>query len=250
MDLLSARKSTRDQSVTSPSTSLAEALERQCIELSDDQIGLMEKYCDLLWTKNASLNLTRHTDFDTFAARDVVDSIELSRLLYPGERVLDIGSGGGVPGILLSILRPDVHIGLCDCVKKKAEALAAMLAELGLDVPVFADRSEDVVMAAEFDTVVARAVGPMAKILTWMQHTWDRFDRMLLIKGPNWSNERGEARHRGLLKHLELRCASAYDMPGTTSQSVILVLWPKGRDVPGAASPSAGAPSRDEGASS
>ncbi len=217
--------------MTSPSTNLTEALQRHQIELPDDQIKSIEKYCELLWARNESLNLTRHTDFDTFVARDVIDSIELSKHFLPGERVLDIGSGGGVPGILLAILRPDIHVGMCDCVKKKAEALAGMLADLQLDIPVFAERSEDVVLAAEFDTLVARAVGPLAKILTWMQETWHRFDRMLLIKGPNWPNERGEARHRGLLKQLELRCVSAYDMPGTESQSVILMLWPKGRNV-------------------
>lgn len=217
--------------MTSPSTSLAEALQRHQIELPDDQIRSIERYCNLLWSINESLNLTRHTDFDTFVARDIIDSIELSKLLLPGERVLDIGSGGGVPGILLAILRPDIHIGLCDCVKKKAEALAGMLTELKLDVPVFAERSEDVVMAAEFDTLVARAVGPLPKILTWMKETWHRFDRMLLTKGPNWPNERGEARHRGLLKQLELRCVANYDMPGTESQSAILMLWPKGKKI-------------------
>ena len=225
--------------MTLPSTSLAEALQRYQIELRDDRVELIGKYCELLWARNESLNLTRHTDFDTFVSRDVLDSVELSRHLHPGERVLDIGSGGGVPGVLLAILRPDIRVGLCDCVQKKAESLAGMLAELHLDVPVFSERSEDVVLAAEFDTVVARAVGPMPKILTWMEGTWHRFDRMLLIKGPNWVTERGEARHRGLLKQLELRCVAAYDMPGTESQSVILMLWPKGRDlqVPESVSP-------------
>ncbi|MCA9217538.1 MAG: 16S rRNA (guanine(527)-N(7))-methyltransferase RsmG [Planctomycetales bacterium] len=214
-----------------PSAHLLEALRRHELDLPQEQVEQIEHYAQLLWKRNETLNLTRHTDYETFVARDVLDSVQLSRLLTMGERVLDIGSGGGVPGVLLSILRPDVQVALCECVKKKAEALAGMLAELELDVPVFADRSEDVVSAADFDTVVARAVGPMAKILTWMQDTWDRFDRMLLIKGPNWPNERGEARHRGLLKQLELRCVASYEMPGTESQSVILMIWPKGRDV-------------------
>jgi 16S rRNA (guanine527-N7)-methyltransferase len=210
---------------------LTGALQSYAIKLPDDRVQKIAEYCKELWRLNATLNLTRHTDFDTFVARDVVDSLRLSGHFRPGERVLDIGSGGGVPGILLAILRPDIHVGLCDCVKKKAAALAAIVSELRLDIPVFAERSEHVVLAAEFDTVVARAVGPLVKILTWMQGSWNRFDRMLLIKGPNWTNERGDARHRGLLKLLELRCIDSYNMPGTESQSVILMLWPKGRDI-------------------
>lgn len=228
----------RDRSVPLPEqpspSSLAEALKRYDVELPNNQAEQIERYCAALWKLNETLNLTRHTDFDTFVARDVIDSVQLSRQFRAGERVLDIGSGGGVPGILLAILRPDIHVGLCECVQKKAQALAQLLGEIELDLPVFADRSENVVQAAEFDTVTARAIGPLVKILTWMQHTWNRFDRMLLIKGPNWTNERKEARHRGLLKQLELRCIDSYDMPGTDSQSVILMLWPKGRalDVP------------------
>jgi 16S rRNA (guanine527-N7)-methyltransferase len=96
-----------------------------------------------------------------------------------------------------------------------------------LDIPVFAQRAEEVLASHAFDVVIARAVGPMEKILRWLERHWDNVGELLLIKGPKWAEERGEARHLGLLRDLELRKAAEYPMPGTNSQSVILKLWPK-----------------------
>ena len=66
--------------------------------MEHDQVAQIDRYCALLWDWNSKLNLTRHTDFDTFVSRDVVDSLELAKLLSANEEVLDVGSGGGVPG--------------------------------------------------------------------------------------------------------------------------------------------------------
>jgi len=64
----------------------------------------------------------------------------------------------------------------------------------------------------------------MAKVLGWFQPHWSSIGRLLMIKGPRWVQERKEARHLGLLKSLELRRLRTYPMPGTESESVILVL--------------------------
>src|SRR3977135_72953 len=87
-----------------PTDSLHAALARHQIELPDDQVALLDRYCRLLWSWNEKLNLTRHTDYEKFVARDVVDSMALEPFLDAGERVLDVGTGGGVPGIVLAIL--------------------------------------------------------------------------------------------------------------------------------------------------
>ena len=83
----------------------------------------LEQYCQLLWSRNRHLNLTRHTDYEKFVSRDLLDTMELSSLIPPSMEVLDVGSGGGVPGIVLSIIRPDLEITLAESVTKKAEAL-------------------------------------------------------------------------------------------------------------------------------
>jgi 16S rRNA (guanine527-N7)-methyltransferase len=202
------------------------ARDRQ-IELTADQARQLEAYCHRLWEWNERLNLTRHVTFGQFVDRDLVDSVRLSGHLRAGETVLDVGSGGGVPGIPLAILRPDVSVSLCESVGKKARALQAMVADLGLSTPVLAERAEAVLARHAFDTVVARAVGSMATLLRWLQPHWDRMGRLLLVKGPKWPEERKEARHYGLLRTLELRRLESYTMPGTRAESTILVLWRK-----------------------
>jgi 16S rRNA (guanine527-N7)-methyltransferase len=206
------------------STSLAEALQRRGLELPAEQVVLCERYCRLLWDWNRKLNLTRHTDYDTFVSRDVVDSLELARLLAPREEVLDVGSGGGVPGVLLAVLRPDLDVSLSESVQKKARVLRAIVTALPLRVAVDACRAEHVLEDQRFDTVVARAVGPLWKILTWLQPHWASFGRLLLVKGPRWVEERAAARERGLLQRLDLRRVAAYPLAGTSSESVILQL--------------------------
>jgi 16S rRNA (guanine527-N7)-methyltransferase len=87
-------------------------------------------------------------------------------------------------------------------------------------------RSESLLADRRFDTAVARAVGPLWKILKSLQPHWDRLGRLLLIKGPKWTEERGEARHRGYLATLELRRLAAYPTPGHYGENVILTIYP------------------------
>jgi 16S rRNA (guanine527-N7)-methyltransferase len=213
-----------------PADTLAEALRRYGLELPEEQIKRLDRYCRALWEWNEKLNLTRHTDYDKFVSRDVIDSLQAAQLLPQDVSLLDVGSGGGVPGVILAIVRPDVKVSLCESVRKKADALRAIVEQVQLDVPVFAERAEEVLQSRVFDVLIARAVGPMAKILRWLDGHWDHVGQLLLIKGPKWGEERGEARHLGLLRKLELRKAAEYPMPGTDSQSVILKLWPKARN--------------------
>src|SRR5262245_5796266 len=116
--------------------SLCAALDRHGLELPADQIAQLEKYARLLWDWNEKLNLTRHTDFEKFVGRDLLDSLQLAAHLRQEDEVLDVGTGGGVPGVMLAIVRPDLKVTLCDSVGKKAKAVESIVQELGLEVPV------------------------------------------------------------------------------------------------------------------
>ncbi len=185
---------------------------------------MLDRYRAALWRWNEQLNLTRHTTYEKFIDRDVTDSLQLAHLLEKGERVLDVGTGGGVPGLIIAICRPDLRVSVCESTQKKARVVQAIVEELELSVQVNACRAEEVLELETFDTLTARGVASMAKILTWMAPYWDAFDQLLLIKGQRWLEERGEARHRGLLKSLELRKVATYHAHGTEVESVILSL--------------------------
>ena len=208
------------------SIDLGRTLQEFDIELAPSVVETLDRFRNSLWTWNERLNLTRHTTVEKFVARDVVDSLELSKLLQEGERVLDIGTGGGVPGLILAICRPDLQVSVCESTLKKAKAVQAMVDELQLPVQVHGCRAEEVLELRTFDTLMARAVASMAKILTWLQPYWEAFDQLLLVKGHRWVEERGEARHRGLLKPLKLRKVATYPTRGNDHESTILSITP------------------------
>ncbi len=208
--------------VATNSPTLAAALGRYAIELPTDQVQALEAYCELLWRWNEQLNLTRHVTYDLFVGRDLLDTLQLSALLTPAERVLDVGTGGGVPGVLLSIIRPDLDLTVCDSVAKKAKVVGEIAAELKLGVSVAHARAEELLEITSFDTLTARAVGSMAKMLRWFEPHWGSIGRLLLIKGPKWVAERGEARHLGLLGGKRLRREAVYSIPGQEWESVVL----------------------------
>src|SRR6476661_6200919 len=206
---------------------LAESLKRHGLELPGDQIDRLDQYCRLLWDWNTKLNLTRHTDYEKFVGRDVVDTLQLAAHLREGEEVLDVGTGGGVPGVVLAIVRPDLKMTLCDSVAKKARAVEAIVKDLGLEVPVMPFRAEELLEDARYDALVIRAVGPLWKLLAAFKPHWHSFRRLLVIKGPKWPEELTEAKRRGLMHNLQLKTVAEYAMPAAEGKSVVLKIWPK-----------------------
>ncbi len=201
---------------------LTAALARHGIELPEGQVEMLDRYARLLWQWNEKLNLTRHTDYEKFVSRDLADSLAFARFLQTGERVLDVGTGGGVPGVVLAIVRDDLHVALCESVGKRARAVADIVAGLGLPVPIHHGRAEGSLATRKYDTLVVRAVARLRKLLEWFNPHWDHFGRLLILKGPGWLEERGEARHLGLMHGLALRKLASYPLPGTESESVLL----------------------------
>ncbi len=208
----------------------AHALAACGVELPPEQQQRLLEYCHLLWQWNQRLNLTRHTDYEKFVSRDVVDSLAFARHLASGERVLDVGTGGGVPGVVLAIVRPDLKLTLVDSVGKKVRAVQDICRRLGLRLPVRHEKAQRLFEQGEaFDTLVVRAVARLDVLLEWFNPYWGAFQRMLVLKGPRWVEERKKARERRLVLHLELRRLETYRTPGTGAESVLLQLRPKAR---------------------
>lgn len=206
----------------------ASALADAGLEIPSEQAERLEAYARVLWRWNEKLNLTRHTDWPLFVNRDLRDCMQLAPLLDAGEEVLDLGSGGGVPGIPLAILRPDIDVSLAESVGKRANVLNEIVQELNLPVPVYAARGEELLQDFRFSTIVSRAVGSISKFCGWVTPHWPSVDRLLLIKGPRWVDERGEARHTGALQGLQIRRAAVYPLGDGENEGVILQIWPDG----------------------
>jgi len=215
------------------SRAIAAECERLGVEVPEAATQRLAAYAASLWSWNEKLNLTRHTDVERFVSRDVADAAAIAPHLAAGEHVLDVGTGGGVPGVLLAILRPDLRVELCDSVGKRARAVRAIVTEIGLPITVHEGAAQGLVAVpaggsaaagqpAAFDTLVVRAVAPLVKLLGWFEPLCDRYGRMLVVKGPRWEEEKGEARHRGWVKKVTVRRIAAWPIRGGDNESVLL----------------------------
>jgi 16S rRNA (guanine527-N7)-methyltransferase len=226
---------------------LAEEIEEACrslaLDLPPGSAGGLAMYAAALWDWNTRLNLTRHTDVSRFVSRDVGDSLAILPHLEAAEHVLDFGTGGGVPGVILAILRPDLRVDLSESVGKRVKALRSILESIPLALPVHAAAGQLVIsenLAGRFDTVVIRGVAPLVKLLGWLEPLADRYGRLLLVKGPRWEEEKSEARHRGFGKRVTIRRIAAWPIrararaeqvepQGTDQESVLLEVRARSR---------------------
>jgi len=160
---------------------------------------LLERFLDLLLAANRTMNLTRITDRAAAETGHVADALTLLPWLPAGEhRLADVGSGGGVPGIPLAIVRPDASVFLIESTRKKAAFLESAAGELGLrNVTVLAERAEHVgrgPLRESFDVAVARAVGTMDVLAQWCLPLVKVGGCVLAMKGPRAPQELPAAR--------------------------------------------------------
>ena len=168
-------------------------------ELSDEAVEQLGKLKALYTEWNAAINVISRKDMDAFDERHVLHSLALVKAMKfaPGSDVLDVGTGGGFPGIPLAIVYPDVNFVLCDSIGKKMKVVRAVVQALGLtNVTVHHGRAEDI--KGQFDFVVSRAVTRMNRFIPWVQgkikkpsiNPWP--NGILALKGGDLSEELGE----------------------------------------------------------
>lgn len=145
---------------------LAEGIETLGIGLSSAQAARLEAYLDLLGKWNRVYNLTAIRDRAQMVTHHLLDSLAVVPHLL-GPRVLDVGSGAGLPGIPVAIARPDLDVTLLDANHKKAAFLNQAAAELRLaNVHVAAARVESWDTAQRFETIVSRAFADLGEFAT------------------------------------------------------------------------------------
>lgn len=176
--------------------SLTPLLDSSGLNLSPQQKSRALGFAQALYTENQTQNLTRIEGAQEFIDGHLVDVLELFKTEWLGQRVLDIGSGSGVPGLLAAALDTQTSREwvLTESETHKAEYLSRTAALLGLkQVSVYGERVENVIKSVSPDTVIARAVGTVDKMAAWIWNcsTWNN---LVLFKSRGWKDEWERAR--------------------------------------------------------
>ena len=163
---------------------LEHGLEAMGLELSSDQIASLLAYLSLLARWNRAYNLTAVDEPAEMVERHLIDSLSILPWLE-GDRVLDAGTGAGLPGVPLAIACPDRHFILVDTNGKKVRFLRQVRRELGLDNIEPVHGRLEMIDPGEYpaDDVVARALAPLPRLVGQLEGWLVRGARLLAMKG-------------------------------------------------------------------
>jgi len=173
-------------------------------EIFGDRLALVRRYVDLLTGPGVQRGLIGPRETGRLWTRHVLNSAALAELVPAGVRVVDIGSGAGLPGVPLTLARPDLHVDLVEPLLRRSTFLTEVVAELGLDrCRVVRARAEDVVgEVGGADVVTARAVAPLGKLAGWAAPLLRMGGELLALKGTSAPEEverdRDEVRRAGI----------------------------------------------------
>ena len=179
---------------------LADAANRFDIPIDDRQSDLFDRYYRLVIDWNRRINLTAITEPHDFAVKHIVDSLSIIRaeLELDGRRVIDVGTGAGMPGIPLKIFIPSIKLTLLDSLNKRISFLKTAIAELKLeDVDCIHARAEEAAhsnLREAFDVVVSRAVARLNVLTEYCLPFAVKGGMFIALKGSNVDEELDEAR--------------------------------------------------------
>ncbi|UVL56390.1 16S rRNA (guanine(527)-N(7))-methyltransferase RsmG [Pseudomonas sp. B21-035] len=189
------------------------------IELSEAQHAQLLAYLALLIKWNKAYNLTAVRNPDEMVSRHLLDSLSVMPFIH-SERWLDVGSGGGMPGIPLAILHPHKQVTVLDSNGKKTRFLTQVKLELKLDnLTVIHKRVEEFQPELPFTGIVSRAFSSMENFTNWTRHLGDAQTQWLAMKGLHPADELV-----ALPADFRVDSEQALTVPGCQGQRHLLIL--------------------------
>ena len=171
-------------------------------DLSEEKIFKFSRLYPLYRDWNEKINLISRKDIEELYLRHVLHSLSIARFINfsPGSRILDIGTGGGFPGIPLAIYFPECEFILADSIAKKINVVNDIISELQLNnANTFCGRVEKI--GGQFDFIVSRAVADVSLLIQWTHHQINNQSRNALpngwicLKGGDLVEETAKLRH-------------------------------------------------------
>ncbi|MEB4677014.1 16S rRNA (guanine(527)-N(7))-methyltransferase RsmG [Enterobacteriaceae bacterium G50] len=168
---------------------LSRLLDEAGISLTDHQKNQLVAYVDMLNKWNKAYNLTSVRDPNEMLIRHILDSIVVAPHLQ-GQRFIDVGTGPGLPGIPLSIVRPESHFTLLDSLGKRVRFLRQVQHELKLEnIAPVQSRVEEFPAEPPFDGVISRAFASLTDMVSWCKHLPAENGRFYALKGQRPDDE-------------------------------------------------------------
>lgn len=178
-------------------------------ELTEKQIEQFDRLQELYEDWNAKINVISRRDMDQFYVHHVLHSLGIAKVMrfQPGTKVLDIGTGGGFPGIPMAILFPDTHFHLVDSIGKKISVVKEVAKALKLS-NVEAQQARAETLVRKYDFVISRAVTRMINFYPWVKGKIKKEDfnefpnGILYLKGGDVDEEMEETGKSYVTYHL------------------------------------------------
>ena len=170
---------------------LGEGIAEMQLEVSSAQQEQLLDYLALMFKWNSVYNLTSLRDPMQMVTHHLLDSLAAVPAFKSAKNVLDVGAGGGLPGIVLAIVRPDMKVSMIDTVHKKTAFLTQVKAQLGLaNVTIYTMKVQELQVSDKFDVITSRAFADLSDFVNWSSHLLAEQGSYIALKGVAPQDER------------------------------------------------------------
>ncbi|MDA8592983.1 16S rRNA (guanine(527)-N(7))-methyltransferase RsmG [Planctomycetota bacterium] len=201
-------------------------------DIDERMLDLMTKHARLLLETNRTMNVTAILDPTEIAVKHYLDSWRVTRMVpLVARTVLDLGSGGGFPGIPVAIAEPDCSMILCESIGKKARFLEETVEKLGLkNVRVVHARAEDYLASNRVDLVLIRAVSSVRENVRVLRKVRHSVKDVVMLKGNSWGREVRAAEREAERLGFKLDTVLEHELPDEMGSRAMVVYRAPGGD--------------------